>query len=45
VAFDGSGCFSLAGLEEPSGLGWDLGFAAVSAEQLVCRLSRVTCRV
>lgn len=36
VAYPESGCFSLAGLGEPSGLGWDLNFVA---EQLVCRLS------
>ncbi|EOA96526.1 hypothetical protein Anapl_11230 [Anas platyrhynchos] len=32
VAYPESGCFSLAGLGEPSGLGWDLNFVA---EQLV----------
>ena len=45
MAFHKSGCFSLAGLGEPSGLGSELDFAAVSAEQLVCRLSHFTCRV
>lgn len=45
MAFHESGCFSLAGLREPSGLGWDLDFAAVSAEQLVSRLSQFTSRV
>lgn len=44
MAFHRSGWFSFSGLGEPSGLGWDLGFAAVGAEQLVCRLSCFTCK-
>lgn len=43
VAFHKSGCFSLAGLEEPSELVCDLGFAAVIAEPLIRRLPHFAC--
>lgn len=35
MAFHESGCFPLPGFGKPSGLGWDLDLAAVSAKQLV----------
>lgn len=50
MTFHESGCFSLTGLGEPSGLSWDLDFATVSAEQLLkafmpCLQSVSTCGV